>query len=147
MHRTSVLHVEDDDAAAFLFRLALDEIGFTGTVYRVTNGEDALFFLRKSEGYQNASTPLLVVLDLNIPKRDGWSVLAERKSDPVLRQIPFVVLTTAPAHKNEQQAIASGVMRYMEKGRNFEAVVKQAEIIVRLVESGDTSNLTFTAAV
>ncbi len=147
MHRTSLLHVEDDDAAAFLFRLALDEVGFTGSVYRVTNGEDALFFLRKSEGYQNASTPRLVVLDLNIPKRDGWSVLAERSSDPVLRQIPFVVLTTAPAHHNEQQAIASGAMRYMEKGRNFEAVVKQAEIIVRLVESSNTSNSTLSAVV
>ena len=147
MHRTSLLHVEDDDAAAFLFRLALDEIGFTGRVYRVTNGEDALLFLRKSEGYQNASTPRLVVLDLNIPRRDGWSVLADRKNDPILAQIPFVVLTTAPAHKNEEQAIASGVMRYMEKGRNFEAVVKQAEIIVGLVQWSDTSNSTFSAAV
>jgi CheY-like chemotaxis protein len=147
MHRTSVLHVEDDDAAAFLLRLALDDIGFTGSVYRVTNGEDALCFLRKSEGYQNASTPRLVILDLNIPKRDGWAVLAERKSDPVLKQIPIVILTTAPAHLNEQQAIDSGVVRYMEKGRNFEAVVKQAEIIVGLVESSDTSNLTFSAAV
>src|SRR5436305_5951432 len=108
MHRCSLLHVEDDDAAAFLFRLALDEIGFTGSVYRVTNGEDALLFLRKSEAYKNARTPGLVVLDLNIPTRDGWSVLADRNRDPVLKQIPFVILSTAPAAKNEQKAITSG---------------------------------------
>ena len=146
MHRCSLLHVEDDDAAAFLFRLALDEIGFTGSVYRVTNGEDALLFLRKSEAYKNARTPGLVVLDLNIPTRDGWSVLADRNRDPVLKQIPFVILSTAPAAKNEQKAITSGAIAYLEKGRNFEAVVKQAGVIARIVESSENSGATSSAA-
>ncbi|MFL6449204.1 MAG: hypothetical protein ACJ746_16180 [Bryobacteraceae bacterium] len=83
---TRLLHIEDDDAAPFLFRLALDEIGFTGTVYRVTNGEDALLFLGKSGAYQNARTPRLVVLDLNLPKRDGSFLL--KRGDPFLKQLP-----------------------------------------------------------
>lgn len=92
---TSLLHVEDDEAAAFLFRLALHEVGFTGSISRVNNGEDALFFLRKLGRYEDAPTPCLVVLDLNIPFRDGWSVLSERRGDAMLKAVPFLVLSTA----------------------------------------------------
>src|SRR3954469_19418059 len=97
MYPGSLLHVEDDDASAVLLRLALDEVGFAGSVYRVSNGEEALSFLRKSFPYQNARTPELVVLDLNLPKRDGWYVLAEKRCDPVLKNISFVVMSTASA--------------------------------------------------
>src|SRR4051812_21616076 len=115
MPHESLVHVEDDDASALLLRLAPDEIGFDGSVYRVTNGEDALLFLRKSGPYQNAHTPRLVVLDLNLPKRDGWSVLAERLTDHALKQISFVVMSSAPAWKYERQAVASGAIGYIEK--------------------------------
>jgi DNA-binding response OmpR family regulator len=133
----SLLHVEDDEGAAFLFRLALREVGFTGSVSRVTNGEDALLFLRKLGRYQDARTPCLVVLDLNIPIRDGWSVLADRRGDAMLEAVPIVVLSTAPAHTNEHRAIASGAMGYMEKGRTFAAVLKQVQIIVHLLDQHD----------
>src|SRR5205807_2078791 len=66
-----------------------------------TNGEEALSFLRKASPYQHARTPQLVVPDLNVPTRAGWYVLAERRSDSVLRDLSFVVMSTAPASRNE----------------------------------------------
>jgi hypothetical protein len=77
------------------------KIGFAGNVYRVTNDEEVLSFLRKASPYQHAGTPQLVVPDLNVPKRDRWYVLAERRSDAVLRDLSFVVMSRAPASRNE----------------------------------------------
>src|SRR5436305_9779340 len=114
MHRCTLLHVEDDDGAAFLFRLALEEASFTGSVYRVSDGEEALRFLRKADVYQSARTPKVVVLDLNLPKRDGWFVLAETQKDSALYSIPVVILSTAPAQENEQRALACGARAYFE---------------------------------
>src|SRR4051812_36997777 len=100
MYPGSLLHVEDDDAAAVLLRLALDEVGFTGSVYRVTDGEQALLFLRKSDPYGNTRTPQLVVLDLNLPSGMVGLFWAEKQCDPVLKHISFVVLSTASAYQH-----------------------------------------------
>lgn len=122
-----MLHVEDDDSAAFLFRLALDEAEFSVSVYRVSDGEQALQFLRKSAPYQNAYTPKLIVLDLNLPKRDGWSVLAEIQKDEELRSIPVIVLSTAPTYINQDRAIANGAQSYLEKVNDFDLLVNQVK--------------------
>ncbi|HMJ22054.1 MAG TPA: hypothetical protein VK513_09100, partial [Terriglobales bacterium] len=67
MERCSLLHVEDEDASAYLLRAALDAAGIGVSVYRVSDGEQALAFLNKSGVYQKARQPDLVVLDLNMP--------------------------------------------------------------------------------
>jgi CheY-like chemotaxis protein len=72
------------------------------------------------------------MLDLNLPKRDGWYVLAEQRCDPVLKNISFVVMSTAPASKNEQRAVASGALGYIQKGLDFNALIRQAQLLHQL---------------
>src|SRR6202044_3513639 len=91
----TLLHVEDEDGAAFLFRHAIREAGLTAVVFRVSNGEEALAFLRKSGPYAQAERPRLMVLDLNLPKIDGLAVLRRVRNDESLRNIPVIVISTS----------------------------------------------------
>lgn len=90
-----LLHVEDEDGAAFLFRIAVREAGLAAIVFRVSNGEEALAFLRKTGPYSNAERPHLMVLDLNLPKIDGLSVLSRIRNDEALKSLPVVVISTS----------------------------------------------------
>src|SRR3954449_9593079 len=75
-----LLHVEDEDAVASIFRAALDAARLRITVCRVSNGEEALEYLRTIS--PTAERPDAVFLDLNMPKMDGWEVLAQMQADP-----------------------------------------------------------------
>ena len=119
----TVLHVEDEDASAFLFRAALSEAGFSANVYRVSNGEEALAFLRKLGSYQQAERPSMIVLDLNLPRIDGLSVLAKLRVDEALNSIPVVVLSTSGSSKDRETSLALGARRYIVKPNNFEDLV------------------------
>jgi len=92
-----VLLVEDNPGDARLAAEAWKEGGIPGRLHIVPDGVEAIRFLRKAEGYRDSPRPHLVLLDLNLPRKDGREVLAEVKADPDLRRIPVVVLTTSQA--------------------------------------------------
>lgn len=92
-----VLLVEDNPGDARLAAEAWKEGGVPGRLHVVTDGVEAIRFLRNSESYAAAPKPDLLLLDLNLPRKDGREVLAEIKNDPDLRRIPVVVLTTSQA--------------------------------------------------
>src|SRR5690348_95965 len=87
VERCAILHVEDHDADAYLFRAALDHAGLGVSIYRVSDGEQALAFLHKSGIYDKAPGPDLVVLDLNMPRVDGWTVLRNVKEKAELKDV------------------------------------------------------------
>ena len=95
-----VLLVEDDPGDVLMTREAFaenpDKTG-TNTLHVVSDGDSAMEFLHKRGRYADAPTPDLILLDLNLPGMDGREVLAAVKGDPLLRQIPLVVLTTSEA--------------------------------------------------
>ncbi len=95
-----ILLVEDDAGDALLTRKALEKGKINNTVQVVTNGVDALAYLRRQPPHAGAVRPDLILLDLNLPKKSGTEVLAEVKADPRLRQIPVVVLTTSSAERD-----------------------------------------------
>ena len=95
-----ILLVEDDAGDAVLTRRALKDNRIKNTLQVVTNGVDALAYLRRQPPHTGAVRPDLILLDLNLPKKDGREVLAEVKADPHLRQIPVVVLTTSSAEQD-----------------------------------------------
>lgn len=99
-----VLLVEDDPGDVLMTQEAFEDYKIANKLNVVTNGEDALAYLRKEGAFADAATPDLVLLDLNLPRVDGREVLREVKSDPALRRIPIVVLTTSGA---EQDVLAS----------------------------------------
>ena len=127
MQNCVILHVEDDDADAFLLRLALDQADISTSVYRVSDGEQALLFLRKQPPYQNARTPQLALIDLNMPKVNGWELLTMRQSEPALMQIPFIVMSTARASKTAEKALKSGAQHYIEKPSSLDELVQQVQ--------------------
>jgi CheY-like chemotaxis protein len=90
-----ILLVEDNAGDARLAREALREGRFRNGFHHVASGEEALAYLRRSGKYAAAARPDLILLDLILPRMSGFEVLAEIKSDPSLRSIPVVVLTTS----------------------------------------------------
>jgi two-component system, chemotaxis family, response regulator Rcp1 len=96
----NILLVEDNPADVLLTQEALEESKLINCVSIVKDGEEALAYLRKEGKYKGAITPDLVLLDLNLPKKDGREVLKEIKDDPDLMVIPVVILTTSAADED-----------------------------------------------
>ena len=95
-----VLLVEDNPGDVRLTKEALKEGKLLNQLTVVGDGVEALSFLRKEGRYADALQPELILLDLNLPKKDGREVLAEIKADPNLRRIPVVVLTTSSSEED-----------------------------------------------
>lgn len=92
-----ILLVEDNPGDVWLTREALSDISLRADLCVAEDGAEAMDFLRRVGKYAGAPRPSLVLLDLNLPKKDGLQVLREIKSDPELRRIPVVVLSTSRA--------------------------------------------------
>ena len=95
-----ILLVEDNQGDARLAVEALKESKVVNTLYHVEDGVQAMRFLRRQGEYVGMPQPDLILLDLNLPRRDGREVLEEIKGDPELRIIPVVVLTTSAAERD-----------------------------------------------
>lgn len=95
-----ILLVEDNPGDVRLTREALKEGRLLNHMNVVNDGMEAMDFLRREGKYVDAVAPDLILLDLNLPKKDGREVLAEIKADPKLRRIPVVILTTSSAEED-----------------------------------------------
>ena len=124
-----VLHVEDDDGMALLFRMALQNINEAIELHRLTNGEDAINFLSKEGPYRGAPTPDLIVLDLNLPAKDGFHVLEEIRRLWHLTDVPAIVFTSSRRDQDRVLALSLGAKSVFQKPDNFDAFVSLAERI------------------
>ncbi len=125
-----VLLVEDDPGDVLMTREAFEEHKVGNRLNVVSDGVDALAYLRKEKPFEDATRPDLILLDLNLPKRDGREVLAEIKNDAVLRQIPVVVLTTSQADEDVVRSYQLHANAYVTKPVDFDRfvnVVKQID--------------------
>ncbi|MBF0096810.1 MAG: response regulator [Magnetococcales bacterium] len=95
-----ILLVEDNPGDIALTQEALQESKIYNRLHVVCDGEQAMAFLRGQNGFQNAPRPDLILLDLNLPRRNGREILQEIKQDRSLKAIPVVVLTTSNAEKD-----------------------------------------------
>ena len=129
----TILHIEDDDAMALVFRTAIDEANLQATVYRVSDGAEALLYLRGEGQYAGRTWPNIVFLDLNIPKLDGWQVLTAMRADRDLRSIPVVILTTSSRDADRNRAQALGAQHYVSKPTAFDALVVAVKATYRSV--------------
>ena len=110
-----VLLVEDDDSHAKLVLLGFAANNLTSTVERVSDGEQALAYLRRSAPYSDRPRPDFVLLDLNLPKTSGHEVLRQLKEDNDLRTIPVVILTTSSAEADRVTAYHRHANSYLTK--------------------------------
>lgn len=125
-----VLLVEDDPGDVLMTREAFEEYKMRNTLHVVSDGVEALAYLRREGEFAEANTPDLILLDLNLPRRDGRQVLAEIKNDPDLCRIPVVVLTTSQAEEDVLRSYQLHANAYVAKPVDFErfiAVVKQID--------------------
>jgi CheY-like chemotaxis protein len=120
-----VLHVEDSDTDAYLFRLALQEAGIPAVVYRVSDGEQAMLYLHKIGAFQLAPTPQVVFLDTNMPRMNGWEVLEAINQNQHLQRIPVIVLTTA--HDGRERALSLGAREYLCKPHDFDEFLAKVQ--------------------
>lgn len=121
LHRPAeILLVEDNPGDARLTFEALKSSGSANHVHHVSDGEQAMRFLRRQEPYANAPVPDVVLLDLNLPRKNGREVLQEMKGDPGLRGIPAVVLTTSSARDDVNACYALGANAYIVKPVEFD---------------------------
>ena len=131
INKKIIFLVEDNKADIRLIQEALKNSSVPHQIITVRNGMDAMAYLRQEGDYAEAIRPDLILLDLNLPKKDGREVLAEIKSDPDLKRIPVVVLTTS---RNEDDIFHSynlHVNCYITKSRNISELFQ----IVKGIES------------
>ncbi len=114
-HRFEILLVEDNPGDVLLTKEAFREGRLAHRLSVVEDGEDALHFLRQEGKHADAPRPDLILLDLNLPKKDGRELLAEVKGDPVLRHIPVIVLTTSDAEQDVWRAYKLHANCYLTK--------------------------------
>ena len=125
-----VLLVEDDPGDVVMTREALAESKVMNALSVVSDGEDAMRFLRRQPPYEDAPRPGLVLLDLNLPRLDGREVLGQIKSDPDLRRIPVVVLTTSQAEEDVLRSYDLHANAFVTKPVDFDRfleVVRQVD--------------------
>ncbi len=125
-----ILLVEDSPSDAQLAIEALQSAKIANRLSHVEDGVDAMRFLRREGPYGAARRPDLILLDLNLPRKDGREVLEELKQDPQLKQIPVVVLTTSRAEQDVLRSYALHANCYITKPVDFNQfmeVVKSIE--------------------
>ncbi|HTA08386.1 MAG TPA: response regulator [Streptosporangiaceae bacterium] len=118
-----VLLVEDDPGDVLMTREAFEHYRIPNNLHVVGDGEQAMRFLRKTGAYADVPTPGLILLDLNLPRRNGLEVLAELKADRDLLAIPVVVLTTSQAQEDILRSYALHANAYISKPVDFEKFV------------------------
>ena len=125
-----VLLVEDDPGDVVLIKEAFEYNKVHNALHVVSDGVQALDFLYRRDGHENAPRPDLVLLDLNLPRKDGREVLEEVKADPDLRTIPIVVLTTSEAEEDILRSYDLHANAYVTKPVDFDRFIE----VVRLID-------------
>ena len=120
-----ILLVEDEPADAHLIRLAFEANALPVDLAHVRDGIDALCYLRQEGSYAQASAPDLILLDLNMPRMDGKTLLKALKADHQLRSIPVVVLTTSEAESDIVASYALCAAGFMVKPLEVDDFIRQ----------------------
>jgi two-component system, response regulator len=125
-----ILLVEDSEEDAELTTRALKKRKLTNNLHRVADGAEAVEFLFGTGAYagrNGAIHPRVILLDLKLPKVDGMEVLRRLKSDPVLKSIPVVVLTSSKEDRDLQEAYKLGANSYIVKPVEFDKFVQAVD--------------------
>ncbi|GLY85659.1 response regulator [Actinoallomurus iriomotensis] len=125
-----VLLVEDDPGDVLLTKEAFDDNKVSNNLHVVSDGEEATAYLRRQGPHAGAPRPDLILLDLNLPRKDGRELLRDIKADPDLRSIPVVVLTTSEADEDILNSYDLHANAYVTKPVDFDDFIR----IVRQID-------------
>lgn len=124
MEPIDVLLVEDDPGDTLMIREAFEDNKVRNALSCVTDGVEAMRFLRREGEYADAPRPDLILLDLNLPRKDGREVLGEIKGDDALATIPVVVLTTSQAEEDVLRSYKLHANAYVTKPVDFDRFIE-----------------------
>lgn len=130
MRLAEILLVEDNEGDIELTREAFEEAKFRNNLHIAEDGDEALDYLFKRNGYEDSIIPDIILLDLNLPGTDGREVLETIKSEPLLKRIPVIVLTSSRADKDIVESYDLHANCYIVKPVNavkFMEVVRSVE--------------------
>ena len=124
MQKLFILIAEDDSDDRFLLQAAFDENGFKDKLYFVENGVEVLEYLQKQLQDGVNSFPRFILLDLNMPKKDGREVLKDLKQHPELKKIPVVIFSTTNNEQEMRRCYELGANSYITKPNSFDHLLK-----------------------
>jgi len=130
MKTIHILLVEDNEGDILLTSEALEEGKFNNKLSVARDGKQAIEFLEKKGNYLDAETPDLILLDVNLPKKNGYQVLHHIKASDHLKRIPVIMLTTSSSPKDINQAYENYASSYITKpleAQNFVEVIESIE--------------------
>ena len=130
----TILIADDDEDDLLMTQEALEEARLTNDIRFVRDGEELLDYLKRRGRYSDPASsprPGLILLDLNMPRKDGRQALQEIKSDEELRRIPVVVLTTSKAEEDILRSYDSGVNSFITKPVSFVGLVEVMKMLSR----------------
>ncbi len=124
-----ILMAEDSPGDVVLTRKALENSKLRINLHAVSDGVEAMKFLRREDDYGDVPTPDIVFLDLNMPRKDGREVLTEIKTDATLRHIPVVILTTSDSEQDIEKSYELNANCYITKPVDMDQFVKVVSAI------------------
>lgn len=125
MEEIFILIAEDDADDRFLLQSAFEENGYCDKLHFVENGVELLDYLHQLEGEKyEAKMPRFILLDLNMPKKDGREVLKEIKQSPSLKKIPVIIFSTTNNEQEMKRCYELGANSYITKPNSFENLIK-----------------------
>jgi len=138
-----VLLVEDNEDDIVLIEEAFTEAKLMNVIFTVRDGEEALAYLRQEGPYTHRRRPGLVLLDINMPKKNGFEVLQAMKADPLLQSLPVVMLTTSDREDDIVRSYTHGACSYIRKPMSLEQfaqVVKDFDLYWTMVSRVPQAN-------
>ena len=125
----TILLADDDEDDRMMTRKAFERHRLANDFFCVNDGVELMEFLHREGKYEKAPRPGLILLDLNMPRKDGREALEEIKADPSLRSIPIIVLTTSSEDEDILATYNLGASSYITKPVGFESLVKIVETL------------------
>ena len=122
-----ILVVEDNEDDVLLLRESFADSHLVNVLHAVSDGEEAMQFLRHEGPYPDSRRPGLVLLDINMPRKNGFEVLKEMKADPALCCIPVVMLTTSSREVDIVRAYTNGACSFISKPVDFDKLKEVAK--------------------
>jgi len=129
MSKSVILIAEDDADDRFLLQAAFDENQFNDTLQFVENGVELLDYLNNGISGSNAALPDFILLDLNMPKKDGREALKEIKQHPELKKIPIIIFSTTNNRQEITRCYELGANSYITKPNSFEQLIQVVKTI------------------
>lgn len=131
--KLTLILAEDNPGDVFLIRRALDQADLSYELLVAKDGREALTYLQEAAAGTRAID--LVLLDLNLPKYDGSEVLAALRSEPLLAEVPAVLLTSSNSPQERERCLSLGANRYFQKPSNLDAFMEIGKIARDLIET------------